>query len=69
LLMLQKRSMNRKKRITKYNKQVGGEMPCTKCNLKPQEIMPNSRKSDFIPRRRARIYDLFHLIVPKVPSD
>jgi len=24
--------------------------------------MPNSRKSDFIPRRRARIYDLFHLI-------
>ena len=31
--------------------------------------MPNSRKSDFSPRRRARIYDLFHLIVPKVPSD
>ena len=30
--------------------------------IKPQEIMPNSRKSDFSPRRRARIYDLFHLI-------
>ena len=29
--------------------------------------MPNSRKSDFIPRRRSRIYDLFHLIVQKFP--
>ena len=44
-------------------------VPCLLYTSKPQEIMPNSRKSDFIPRRRARIYDLFHLIVPKVPSD
>ena len=36
--------------------------------LKPQDIKPNSRITPSIPLRRRRLYPLFHLIPPKVPS-
>ena len=36
--------------------------------LKPQEIRPNSKITPSNPLLRSRLYPLFHLIPPKVPS-
>lgn len=38
------------------------------CRLKPQDISPSSSITPSVPLRRSRLYPLFHLIPPKVPS-